>query len=99
MRKTQGTLKQKNQKPKSSFKERVLGVVKKIPEGKTLTYKEVALRAGSPRAYRAVGSIMSKNFDPKVPCHRVVKSDGSLGNYNRGGTTKKLELLKSEKAL
>lgn len=93
---------QKNQKTETqrrSFKERVLGVVAAIPVGETLTYKEVADRAGSPNAYRAVGSIMSRNFRPDIPCHRVVKSDGSLGSYNRGGAAKKLELLQKEKAL
>lgn len=80
------------------FKEKVLQVVKKIPKGKTLTYKEVAIRAGSSRAYRAVGSILKKNFDPKIPCHRVIKSDGTLGVYNRGAALKK-SLLKKEKAI
>ncbi len=70
-----------------SFKELVLRVVKDIPEGKTLTYKEVALRAGNPLASRAVGIIMSRNTDREIPCHRVIRSDGKLGGYNglRGG--------------
>ena len=84
---------------KKKFKEQVLNVVKSIPRGRTMTYKEVAQRAGSPGACRAVGSIMAKNFDPKVPCHRVIKSDGSLGNYNRGGIKKKMALLRKEGAL
>lgn len=58
-----------------TFKEKVLNVVRKIPKGKTMTYKEVASRAGSPNASRAVGNIMRKNFDRTVPCHRVVGSD------------------------
>ena len=82
-----------------SFKEKVLIVVSKIPKGKTLTYKEVSRRAGSPLAFRAVGSIMAKNFNPSIPCHRVVKSDGTFGNYNRGGVKKKIEILKKEKAI
>lgn len=73
-------------------------VVKKIPRGKVLTYKEVALRAGSPRAARAVGSILKKNYDPTIPCHRVIRSDGIAGEYNRG-RNKKLELLKKEGAI
>lgn len=80
----------------SSFKERVLGVVTKIPKGKTLTYKQVAEKAGSPRAFRAVGNILKKNYDKNIPCHRVVRSDGSLGGYNRGADLKK-KLLKKEK--
>lgn len=64
-----------------SFKEKVLRVVSKIPRGRTLTYKEVALRAGSLRARRAVGNILNKNFDKKIPCHRVIRSDGKIGGY------------------
>lgn len=79
-----------------TFKEKVLNVVKKIPKGKTMTYKEVAKKAGSPKAFRAVGSIMAKNFNPEVPCHRVIKSDGTLGNYNRGGTKTKERILRQE---
>jgi O-6-methylguanine DNA methyltransferase len=82
-----------------AFKEKVLKIVKNIPKGKTKTYKEVAKLAGSPGAYRAVGSIMAHNFKKDVPCHRVIKSDGSLGNYNRGGTVKKRVLLRKEGAL
>lgn len=50
----------------------------------TLTYKEVAERAGSPGAYRAVGTILGENYDSEIPCHRVIRSDGSPGEYNRG---------------
>ena len=78
------------------FKEKVLNIVSKIPKGSTMTYKEVAKRAGSLGAFRAVGSIMAKNFDPKIPCHRVIKSDGSLGNYNRGGQKAKIKILRKE---
>jgi O-6-methylguanine DNA methyltransferase len=79
-----------------SFTERVRGIVAKIPAGKTLTYKEVATRAGNPRAARAVGAIMRKNYDPAIPCHRVIKSDGSMGGYNRGGAAAKKRLLAHE---
>lgn len=81
-----------------SFSEKVYAVVKKIPEGKVLTYKKVAELAGSPKAHRAVGNILNKNCDFKIPCHRVIRSDGKVGGYNRG-TRKKMELLKKEKAL
>ncbi len=57
-------------------------VVRNIPRGKTLSYKEVASRAGNPRASRAVARIMSQNIDPSVPCHRVIHADGSIGGYN-----------------
>ena len=80
-----------------SFKQRVLEVVRKIPKGETMTYKEVAEAAGSPRAYRAVGSILRKNYDPEIPCHRVVRSDGRPGGYNRGGDKMKQMILDREK--
>ncbi len=81
----------------SIFAEKVYRVVSKIPKGKTLTYKEVAKLAGSPRAYRAVGNILNKNRDFKnVPCHRVVRSDGKIGGYALGIKKKSL-LLKKEK--
>ena len=91
-------------KRQASFKEMVLRVVKDIPKGKTLTYKEVALRAGSPQAARAVGTIMSHNTDTSIPCHRVIRSDGKLGGYNgiRGGqegVQAKQKLLKAEGAI
>ena len=81
-----------------TFSEKVKSVVTKIPRGKTLTYAEVARRAGNPRAYREVGNILNKNYDPQIPCHRVIRSDGMVGGYNRGGK-KKRELLLQEKAI
>lgn len=78
-----------------AFCDNVLKVVAKISRGKTLTYQEVARRAGKPRAYRAVGNILNKNYDPRIPCHRVVRSDGTPGGYN-GGAKKKRELLRRE---
>lgn len=79
------------------FAKKVLAIVKKIPRGKTMTYAAVARQAGSPRAFRAVGSILKKNFDPAIPCHRVVRSDGSLGGYNRG-VQEKVRKLYEEKS-
>lgn len=78
-----------------TFKEKVLEIVKKIPKGKTLTYKEVARRAGSLKASRAVGNILHTNHDPKIPCHRVIRSDGKTGGYNRGAKLK-IKKLKEE---
>jgi methylated-DNA-[protein]-cysteine S-methyltransferase len=78
----------------SSFHEKVCGVVKNIPTGKTLTYKEVADRAGNPNASRAVGNILHKNHNPAIPCHRVVRSDGRMGGYNRGAKKKQILLQK-----
>lgn len=79
----------------TDFRDRVLKITTQIPKGKTLSYKEVARRAGRPQAYRAVGNILNKNFNPKIPCHRVIKSDGKAGGYNRG-TKKKIKILKKE---
>lgn len=80
----------------SKFSQRVYAVVAKIPKGKVMTYGEVARKAGRPGAARAVGTIMSHNYNPKIPCHRVVRADGKIGNYNRGGAPRKLELLWEE---
>ena len=79
----------------SDFSDKVYNIVSLIPEGKTLTYGEVALRAGRPGAARAVGNIMSRNFDPAIPCHRVVRADGNPGGYNRGRDLK-AKILKDE---
>ncbi|MEK7659879.1 MAG: MGMT family protein [Patescibacteria group bacterium] len=81
-----------------TFHDRVCRVVSRIPKGTTLTYSEVARRAGRPRAYRAVGNILNTNYDPRIPCHRVIRADGSIGGYNRGAK-KKVQLLKKEKAI
>jgi methylated-DNA-[protein]-cysteine S-methyltransferase len=74
---------------------KVYEIVKKIPRGKVLTYKAVAKLAGRPGAFRAVGNLLNKNRDQKIPCHRVIKSDGRLGGYNRG-QKRKIYLLKKE---
>lgn len=81
----------------SDFRQRVLAVVRSIPRGLTMSYGEVAAAAGSPGAARAVGTIMKSNFDPSVPCHRVIRSDGRPGEYNRGGARRKAALLRQEK--
>lgn len=80
---------------KRSFKEKVLKIVAKIPRGKVMSYKEVAKLAGWPKAYRVVGNILSKNFNPEIPCHRVIRSNGKLGGYNRGIENKQ-KILKGE---
>ena len=80
----------------TEFQENVKNIVRKIPKGSVLTYKEVAIAAGKPAAARAVANTMSKNFLLDVPCHRVIRSDGGLGGYNRGGVDKKRSILRSE---
>ena len=79
-----------------TFKERVLEVVAKIPEGKVMTYSQVAARAGNKNASRAVGNIMAGNQDKNIPCHRVVKSDGTIGMYNGLRGKSKEAILKKE---
>jgi len=65
-----------------NFAQSVIDIVKKIPAGQVMSYKQVAETAGSPGAARAVGSIMAKNTDTTIPCHRVIRSDGNIGFYN-----------------
>lgn len=77
------------------FTQSIYAIVRTIPEGQTMTYKEVARVAGRPKAYRAVGNILNKNYDPDIPCHRVVRSDGTPGGYNRG-MKQKVERLRQE---
>jgi O-6-methylguanine DNA methyltransferase len=81
------------------FAEVVYAVVAGIPRGQTRTYGEVAAAAGRPGAARVVGTIMSRNRHPHVPCHRVIRSDGTIGGYAFGGPSKKRELLEREGAL
>ncbi len=80
----------------TKFQNRVYDFVKKIPKGQTATYKEVAIAIGHPKAYRAVGNALNKNpYAPEVPCHRVIKSDGSVGGF-ASGTKNKVKLLSAE---
>ncbi|MEK7086843.1 MAG: MGMT family protein, partial [Patescibacteria group bacterium] len=79
-----------------SFSEKTYKATRKIPRGKISTYWEIAKAIGKPGAARAVGNALNKNpYVPKVPCHRVIKSDGSLGGF-ASGTRKKQKLLQSE---
>lgn len=78
------------------FAESVREAVRQIPRGETRSYGEVAAAIGHPGAARAVGTIMRDNYDPTVPCHRVIRADGKIGEYNRGGPEKKRALLRAE---
>lgn len=80
------------------FQEKIYKLVKNIPCGEVLTYKQVARAVGSPRAFRVVGNILNKNIDSEVPCHRVVRSDGKVGGY-RYGQKRKIALLEKEGVL
>lgn len=77
------------------FQDKIYEVVRRIPRGKVMNYQQVAKLAGKPRAFRVVGNILNKNQDPKIPCHRIVKSDGKVGGY-KSGTKRKIALLKKE---
>ena len=79
-----------------TFADTVRAVVRHIPAGQVMSYGEVARAVGAPHHARAVARVMARNYLPDVPCHRVIKSDGSLGGYNRGGKMKKRALLSSE---
>ena len=83
----------------TKFQLKVWRYLKTIPKGKVKTYLDVAKSIGKPRAFRAVGNAVGKNPYPlKIPCHRVIRSDGSLGGYSgKGGISKKRQLLKTEK--
>ena len=82
----------------TKFQIMVWNELKKIPEGEVRTYKEIALAIGKPDSARAVANACGKNpYAPKVPCHRVIRSDGSLGGYSAtGGIKIKKKLLKKE---
>jgi O-6-methylguanine DNA methyltransferase len=82
----------------TDFQIKVWKYLSKIPKGKVKTYKEVAVAIKSPYSARAVGNAVGKNpYAPIIPCHRVIKSDGSLGGYSgKGGIKTKRKLLKKE---
>ena len=81
------------------FDDAVLHLVKQIPMGRVTTYGALAKALGKPKAARAVGGALNKNPDPvRVPCHRVVRSDGSVGDYLLGAG-RKIELLGGEQIM
>jgi O-6-methylguanine DNA methyltransferase len=84
------------QKTANNFSDAVRTVVRNIPQGRTMSYGEVATLAGNPRAARAVARLMSLNYDTDIPCHRVICANGAVGGYNKGGTSRKKEILLKE---
>ena len=82
----------------TEFQLKVWAYLRKIPRGSVRTYSQVAKDIGKPRATRAVANAIGKNpYPPKIPCHRVIRSDGSLGGYSgKGGLKTKRFLLKKE---
>ena len=83
----------------TKFQLKVWKYLKTIPKGTIKTYKQVAIAIKSPKSARAVANACGKNpYAPKIPCHRIIRSDGRLGGYSGGGGIKtKLRLLRSEK--
>ncbi len=84
--------------PGTSFQKEVWFALTKIPKGSVVTYAELARRIGRPTAYRAVANAVGANpCAPEIPCHRVVRSDGTLGGYSaKGGVKAKRALLQAE---
>jgi len=82
----------------TKFQQKVWTYLRKIPRGSVKTYSQVAKGIGKPLAVRAVANAIGKNpYAPKIPCHRVIRSDGSLGGYSgKGGVKTKSFLLKKE---
>ena len=82
----------------TEFQLKVWAYLRKIPRGSVRTYYQVAKDIGKPLAIRAVANAIGKNpYAPKIPCHRVIRSDGSLGGYSgKGGVKTKRFLLKKE---
>jgi methylated-DNA-[protein]-cysteine S-methyltransferase len=84
--------------PYPAFYQKVWAECARIPSGKTMSYSELARRIGCPGGARAVANALAKNpYAPTIPCHRVIKADGSIGGYSGpGGIAKKKELLRRE---
>lgn len=87
----------KNVNNEMKLQQKTIEMMRKIPKGRVTTYKILAQSMGT-KAYRTVGTCVKKNpYAPAVPCHRVVKSDGTIGQYSgRGGIKTKIKLLKKE---
>ncbi len=82
----------------TKFQVKVWKYLLKIPKGKVKTYKQIAIAIKKPNSARAVGNAIGKNpYAPRIPCHRVIRSNGELGGYSgKGGIKKKSKLLKKE---
>ncbi len=82
----------------TNFQKKVWNEIKKIPKGRTTSYKQIAIAIGHPKAARAVANACGKNPNPIItPCHRVIASDGTIGGYSaEGGVNTKRTLLAKE---
>tara|TARA_B110000444_G_C18438160_1_gene410022 strand:- start:245 stop:547 length:303 start_codon:yes stop_codon:yes gene_type:complete len=85
----------------TKFQIKIWKAIANIPKGKIITYKELAKIIGKPQSARAVANVCGKNPYPiKIPCHRVIRSDGGIGGYSgKGGINSKIRLLKKEGVL
>ena len=80
-----------------TLSEKIYAATRVIPKGRVATYGDIAAAIGHPRAWRAVGNVLTKNRDPKTPCHRVVRSDGRVGGFGYPeGTPRKVRTLVKE---
>ncbi|MEM2974648.1 MAG: MGMT family protein [Candidatus Micrarchaeia archaeon] len=77
------------------FEKKVYAITRRIRRGEVTNYRAIAIAIGNPKAYRAVGNALNRNSSPTIPCHRVVRSDMSVGGFNKG-TVRKIALLRSE---
>ena len=82
----------------TKFQLKVWKYLRTIPKGKVKTYKQVAIAINRPKSARAVANACGKNpYSPKIPCHRVIRTDGTLGGYSgKGGIKTKKKMLKNE---
>ncbi len=81
----------------TEFQIKVWKEISKIPQGKTKSYKEIAIAIGSPKSSRAVANACGKNPYPvEIPCYRVIRSNGEIGGYSAGGSKVKRILLSKE---
>ena len=80
------------------FQQKVWAALRAIPRGEVRTYTDIAVQIGHPSSARAVANACGKNpYAPEVPCHRVIRSDGSIGGYSaEGGSEKKRAMLREE---
>ena len=86
------------QRVPTPFEEAVYAVVRRIPKGRTRSYRWVAEQLGNPGLARAVGNALNRNpYAPEVPCHRVIHADGSLGGFARGVARKRALLLRERR--
>ena len=84
----------------TKFQLKVWEYLKKIPRGSVKTYSQVAKGIGKPLAVRAVANAIAKNpYPPKIPCHRVIRSDGTLGGYSGKGGIKTKKLLQKKEGI